>query len=751
MNHVCRQEPFVEIPERLYRKSLICARLLGSTGVPLRILVGLILITISLPASNLEDSDNDQLPDDWEVEHFGNLSKTAEGDADNDGISNFQEYLLGSNPNAEPAPEFLSFVSAQSVPGQDFPATGSVTTQDEGRWVTITGNRWIRIPISYTVTPNTVIEFEFKGVKQGEVHGVGLDDDSNPVNTLRMFRVWGTDNWTVGYNPGDYDHYMHHNPNWAKYRIRVGQHYTGAMSYLVLANDHDLGTMDGSSEVRNVRVYEKKPIHDEGNLDLSVYGGYALSGDGDRPKQGVVNILDSGRELEMIGNRWLQVLVNYEVTPFTVVDFSYRSDVKGEIHGLGLDENSVLQDATRIFQLDGTQVLSNGISALPKYDEGGLWSSYRLEVGKSYTGLMRYLALANDHDVSTPTAHSSFREIRIYEAEDADDDGIPDWWETEYGLIPTVNDADLDPDEDGLTNLEEYLGSTNPMDPEGPLLLGGYLDFNTAQSVPGQDFPATGSINVTDGGRSLLISGNRWLRLPFTYEVTPNTVIEFEYKGIKEGEIHAVGLDEDTNPTNLPRLFRVWGTDNWSQGFNPGDYDHYKHHHPDWNKYRIRVGQHYTGTMHYVLVANDHDAAPQDAISEVRNIRIYESPLIDQDGMINLGVWSGYGIDIQGNDRPKEGTVSEHDGGKVVELLGNRWIKVRADQEVSSHTVIDFSYKREVQGEVHGLGLDENSTTGDAIRVFQFDGTQHWAGAINALPKPQRFIKPRSRSVGKRI
>ncbi|MCK5561112.1 MAG: hypothetical protein KAJ51_10980, partial [Thermoplasmata archaeon] len=46
---------------------------------------------------------------------------------------------------------------------------------------------------------------------------------------------------------------------------------------------------------------------------------------------------------------------------------------------------------------------------------------------------------------------------------DTDGDGLPDDWELGHELDPTnANDAALDPDGDGLTNLEEFKHSTNP-------------------------------------------------------------------------------------------------------------------------------------------------------------------------------------------------------------------------------------------------------------------------------------------------
>jgi hypothetical protein len=47
----------------------------------------------------IDDSDEDGLPDSWEVQYLGNLSKGAGDDSDGDGQTNAVEYRTGTMPN----------------------------------------------------------------------------------------------------------------------------------------------------------------------------------------------------------------------------------------------------------------------------------------------------------------------------------------------------------------------------------------------------------------------------------------------------------------------------------------------------------------------------------------------------------------------------------------------------------------------------------------------------------------------------
>lgn len=52
-------------------------------------------------AAQTTDTDDDLMPDTWETQHFGELSRTGAGDYDADGIIDLQEFRSGNTPTAE--------------------------------------------------------------------------------------------------------------------------------------------------------------------------------------------------------------------------------------------------------------------------------------------------------------------------------------------------------------------------------------------------------------------------------------------------------------------------------------------------------------------------------------------------------------------------------------------------------------------------------------------------------------------------
>ncbi|MGA1793866.1 MAG: TIR domain-containing protein [Thermoplasmatota archaeon] len=89
--------------------------------------------------------------------------------------------------------------------------------------------------------------------------------------------------------------------------------------------------------------------------------------------------------------------------------------------------------------------------------------------GIKFTG---YINQSGEYNVKVsvkdPSANAKEIEFKITvlpKNNDMDGDGIPDLIETQYGLDPLNSaDAGMDPDKDGLTNLQEYRNGTDPND-----------------------------------------------------------------------------------------------------------------------------------------------------------------------------------------------------------------------------------------------------------------------------------------------
>ena len=127
---------------------------------------------------------------------------------------------------------------------------GSYQLQSGNTVLKIQNNAWKSIALDYTVTPNTVIEFEFGSTIQGEIHGIGFDDN-NTISYSRTFKVHGTQSWGIL----NYDDYIP-DASWQSFTIPVGQYYTGNFDRLFFVADHDSGYRNGNSYFRNIRIYE---------------------------------------------------------------------------------------------------------------------------------------------------------------------------------------------------------------------------------------------------------------------------------------------------------------------------------------------------------------------------------------------------------------------------------------------------------------------------------------------------------------
>jgi len=141
---------------------------------------------------------------------------------------------------------------------------------------------------------------------------------------------------------------------------------------------------------------------------------------------------------------------------------------------------------------------------------------------------------------------AAFTKARVEFTQDTDGDGMPDAYEVINGLDPTVNDASGDLDNDGLTNIQEYLLGTkaNNADTDGDGLKDGvetktgfYVDPTNTGTDPLN--PDTDGDGLLDGYENYSVNG-----------LDP-TIADTDGDGFSDGVEVLLGSDP-TNPSSTP-------------------------------------------------------------------------------------------------------------------------------------------------------------------------------------------------------
>ena len=137
-----------------------------------------------------------------------------------------------------------------------------------------------------------------------------------------------------------------------------------------------------------------------------------------------------------------------------------------------------------------------------------------------------------------------------------------------------------------------------------------------------------GNFSILDQEKTLYLENNAWKAIPFSYNITPNTRIDFDFKSEIQGEEHAFGFNSTLAISNTQR-FTLFGTQNTAAS---GVIQTYKTYNSlgSYQRYSIPVGEFYTGQMEYLFFVADHDAGAQNGNSFFSNVLVYEDE--DQDG-----------------------------------------------------------------------------------------------------------------------
>lgn len=181
------------------------------------------------------------------------------------------DFCLGDQPGNDFCEGFV-FQDAISVPTQDF---GTIEFFDNNQEIELDGNAWKAFVGDYEVTPNTVLEFDVKIEREGEIHGVGFWSELYPLEFSNTMRIAGTQFW----GNGDYDDGFIAD-NFRHYEIPIGQIYQQAnlldnYPYLVIVNDMDQGLRNPLATWKNLTICEVNddeiPANQESETEQSLY------------------------------------------------------------------------------------------------------------------------------------------------------------------------------------------------------------------------------------------------------------------------------------------------------------------------------------------------------------------------------------------------------------------------------------------------------------------------------------------------
>ena len=346
---------------------------------------------------------------------------------------------INDNPSANPLQTYgdASVFKGNSLP-QDKPEA-TVTYLDNGNEVKLENNAWKAwTPFdadSYTITSDTVLTFDYMSTEEGEIQGIGFDNNDNFFdNTQYLFQLFGTQ--TFGDTVQDFNNYQI-SDGWKSYSINVGEYFTGTFERVFLANDNDTSDNLGSnSSFRNIVLFENptSPITDQLTVtvdgttindtlerygEASVFNGNSLPQD---TNEAVVTYSDNGHEVKLENNSWKSLdITGYTVTENTRLSFQFRSSEEAEIQGLGLDnDDDLFNDRNTIFQLYGTQTFTNqafndyqGLND-PQATDG--WKDYNISLGQYFTGEYDRLVFVNDNDTADNLGgEAQFRNIVLSE------------------------------------------------------------------------------------------------------------------------------------------------------------------------------------------------------------------------------------------------------------------------------------------------------------------------------------------------
>ena len=425
-----------------------------------------------LPEGEEADSDGDGMPDSWEAANaLDPLADDASGDPDSDGISNLDEYLAGLDPQAPEADLWWDF-DGDGVPTlverqrhtdpadpDDVPEADLLLSPDPADWAARIAAAVATNPAPYTIVQlaggtyatNSGIVLSLASsnlvlvgsadpanptVLDGQLLGrcVSVTGDNVSLSRLRLANGVG-----YTYYPG-------------------GAIYAGGVRNLLVSHCRiencfsDAQHAPSSVPTRSIPVPWGAALYMGGVGGSAAFANTLVRGCG----EGALFAAPEGGGALRLANC---TLVDNDTGP-AYAGFSPLSVENSIIWHCGEVAGNLPADAAIAnvcLESEPTCTNATGVTTNPP----GLVYGWRVD-GTESANVLAYAAspLACDIEGDLRPALSA---LGADEWRDTDEDGIPDWWEALHDFDPEdPDDADSDPDGDGLDNADEYLNETPP-------------------------------------------------------------------------------------------------------------------------------------------------------------------------------------------------------------------------------------------------------------------------------------------------
>ena len=620
---------------------------------------------------------NNQISTDGEFNYFydreGNLIRKVRVD----GTGVVTEYVWDHRNRLVEEREFGSeAIDFNNVTLVDYlvPNPTTVEILNDGTAIRLEGytGRAIDLGQPYDVTASTILEFDFHSSEEADlptgfgVQALGFDDDPASTNDIRYLQLFGTSSWGnyISEGPEEGLERYSQSDGVKHYRLRVGSFYEaagllGQYQYLFLTNESD-GNSGGNSTFSNLRLYEENAQNPNGDyVGLQSKVTYRYNADDlrirkttqDSPQAGIQidfdaanitpyantnhpapndfsppsqtsTVVYTGGEVALTGNTRIAIDLTdfnngelYQATANTIIEFDFKSSDEAWVSAIGLDTQDdewwwPNYQEFRHFKVYGADPANNtwlnesrGVS---QYDGAGSVQHYRFRLGDFYqhrygfsrTLPVRYLALQNLDNFGANLGESIFSNIQVYEGE-------------------------------GYLTADEELG---PQSVPGEIS----YDFNNTTLLNYAGSSGNG-VTISGDGTTLTLTGDthRAIQISPTYQLTTDTVLEFDFSSSTESRLSAIFFENQTAAwgDNVRKL-KLFGWDSWHEYQNEFDdpsVPRYTATLGQTQHYRIRLGAFYAehgflGDAAYLVFMNHTAGGDPAGESVFSNVRIYEQP-----------------------------------------------------------------------------------------------------------------------------